>query len=263
MFLRWLFTVFPRELLHGAGLLRTDALLWLMVAFVSAALPAATGGLTMPAGQYATDPQTIVASLAAAVLQLGMVVLLTTKLTGIVEGQEVPLAAAVRAFVKRGAPLLAALMASGCIAMAAFVVTKAAVLLLLRETEYVLEASTAIASVVYVSLVVRYAFVPFLTVHDRYQQLDAAKIASARWPRFLVRVAWPLFASATMTERRAWSLVPYVLLVVLAPASTAYVPDAFRLPALGCQQLAQILLLAVLFYHYVQRRPLVLGQPPS
>jgi hypothetical protein len=249
MFVRWLFTVFPREMRQGWELVRKDLFVWLWVAVLStlATLSApATGG----------SPLTLLVSVPLLLLLVATVVM---KFDAAARQTTVSWGEIGSRFLSRVPALFAAASLSVAISIGLAILARAAALILLRDTALLELAPSALGVVVYISLLVRFSFVPFLVVLDRAN--DIAAITNVRWLGPLVGWLWPLVASARMTERLGWKLSPYMILLHVGSA-IALLPPVSRPVVLVAWQLVQLTAQAVLFGYYKERRAAVAAGSP-
>jgi len=245
MFLRWLFKVFPGEMLGGWSLVRPDLSLWILVALAS------TGASLAPG----TAAGGLAPALAAIPLLLLLIVTVTVKFDAAARGVEAPWGDVFERFFARVLLLLAASAASLAMCVGAAIVTRAAVIILMRNAEAMPLASMVLGVIIYITLLARFSFVPFLAVLDRHADLElgGGKLAP------LTRLVWPLLASSRMTDGLRWRLAPYVVLLNLGSA-VALLPPPVRIPFLLAWQFVQLTAQAVLFHHYRERRPFLTRQ---
>lgn len=245
MFTRWLLNTLPVELAAGWRIVRTDLGLWLVVAMfpglMTAAAARAEGGPSARLG--------LLTILALVLLSMLAIV----KFDAAAHGRRLPLDDTLGRALRRILPYLAAFASVALITLGAGWLAEEGVLIATRGTPVSTFAAAAVSTVIYLSLLVRYAFWPYLAVLDRRPDLDRQAVAYGTWMAPLAAVGWPLMASSAMTAGYRWRLAPYVVLMGLGPSLTAAAPPALRPPLATLWWIVQLTLQAVIFNHYRNR----------
>ena len=254
MFTRWLLNTLPAELSGAWKLIRVDLGLWIGLALIPALITAAStvdGTSPTPTLAVTTLLSLVIFSMLAAV-----------KFDAARRDAPLGLTAAFGIVIRRVPPYLAAFAAVYTITLGAGWLAEGAVRQITRGTPVDPAAAILISSVIYITLLARYAFWPYLAVLERGDRLPLDTIAPRSLSRLgtaLARVGWPLMASTRLTEGVIWSLVPYVILLGVGPAMISTAPAAMRAPLMAAWWLVQLLLQAVLYNHYADRRALLFG----
>ena len=252
MFTRWLLNTLPAELSGAWTLVRVDLGLWIGLALIPALITAASSGdasSPSPALAVTTLLSLVIFSMLAAV-----------KFDAARRNAPLDLTAAFGIVIRRVPPYLAAFAAVYTITLGAGWLAEGAVRQITRGTPVDPAAAILISSVIYISLLARYAFWPYLAVLDRGYLLPLEELAPkllGPLGKPLARLCWPLMASTRLTEGVIWSLVPYVILLGVGPAMISTAPAAMRAPLMAVWWLVQLLLQAVLYNHYAARKALL------
>jgi len=245
MFTRWLLNTLPVELAAAWRLVRADLGLWLVVALLPGLMTAASmravGGPSARLG--------LVTILALVLLSLLAIV----KFDAAANGRSLALDDALVRALRRILPYLASFASVALITLGAGWLAEEGVLIITRGTPVSTFAAAAVSTVIYLSLLVRYAFWSYLVVLDRRLELDPRAVAGGTWLEPLAVIGWPLMASSAMTEGHRWRLAPYVVLMGLGPTLTAAAPPALRPPLATVWWMVQLTLQAVIFNHYCER----------
>ncbi len=240
MFVRWFFTVFPREMAQAWHLMRPALVVWL-------ALSATLALLT----SYTTTVTTGGADLVLVRAAFSRLVIVATAwvLDRSTAGRPLEPAELFGLYLRK----VPALLGYGAIAfglcLAARALTLAAVVMVLGGGDGGLLAGRALSLAVYYTLLVRFCFFPFLVVLAERGKFDALTAPAEGLARRAAYLAWPLFVSDRLGEGRRWGLLPYVVLISLAPAWAGSAGTA----ALAAGEWLAFMAYAVLFAHYKAR----------
>ncbi len=252
--LRWLLSVFPAEMMQGWRLVRPDLVLWTAL---SALLSVAA--LALPAGSE--DPAPVLPAIIGLTTALVTATLPPVLFTAAATGGEVTWGQVWRYLLLRAPIMLAYWILALLVALVPAVVVGTIFSVALEGTTAEIPLSAFSAVLVFLLFAVRFSFLPFLAIlHERGQ------IAEALWnvpraPRLGI-FAWPLVASARLTETVRWRLTPYVLLIGIVPNLPRMAGTTLQLPA---ELLCQILALTVqgVLYTYFRAQAQALGLPAA
>ena len=155
----------------------------------------------------------------------------------------------------RKAPML---LGYGAIAFAlclgARALTLTAVVMVVGGGDAGLLAGRVLSWAVYLTLLVRFCFFPFLVVLADRERFASALTSVRPLARPAAMLAWPLFMSDRLGEGRRWRLLPYVVLIYFLPA---FVWSTFDVEsgtlALAAAEMTAFMAYAVLFGHYRER----------
>jgi hypothetical protein len=258
MLLRWLLSVFPRELRRAWQRLVADAFVWCAIAGILTALPYLE--ILLAPGTEIDDGSVTPARVLSAALAFvritapPLVFVIAAARFSSPGARDRSWPAVGRLAARRTVPALTAWLAASALALIVSLIGQYAVIAVLAEMEGTKQAlaplSTACRIFIYVSLMARFAFVPFIAALER-RAVAARKERKRGVPtRAVYRLAWPLVESWARTQALAWQLFPYVLLVIYAPMAVGFVWTAVRGPASFVLQLVSFTALAVLFNHY-------------
>jgi len=250
MFVNWLLTVFPVELRAGWNRLRPQILLWAALAM----LPALLAAFSESRHESPTSALTIL----QAVGLLLVTFLVATMLDAGERGRGRSASALAALLVSRGLPLAAFAIIAALFTYVPQRIALYAAELVLRGTPLGHVTAVIFSDVIYVSLLARVCFVPFLVVLHGRAELRPDALPTG-WLRVPATLVWPLIASDTMSDGRRWRIAPYLVLPYLAPIAVLLVPaGAAQLGMLVLTEMFKLTCLAVLFGHFVECRPRVL-----
>jgi len=254
VFLRWLLTVFPREMAQGWALLRPDLVLWLAL---SALVAVATLSAPPPGGDA---PPPLLPFLISITSGLVMTMLPAVLFSAQLEGRQLTWGPVLLLMARKAGPLVAYAIIAIFIAWTAEAAMLVSVSYALGEGPALIPISAVAGIVILVSILVRFSFLPFLVILLEKDQVPAALW---QWQRAaaLAPVFWPLTASARLTEGSRWRLAFYTLIGQLLPWLAARVPEVAVLPASILALLALTSVQGVYFVHY-RRRCEETGVPP-
>lgn len=249
MFLSWLFSIFPRELAFSWRLLRRDLPLWIALATL---LSLATIGIAqytaVPEGEVAQPPLflAIIRFLSALVMSTLPPVLFSAAardetLDWVAVGQRI---------AGRVLPLFLYFAIAGLLALAASSLVFIASAQLLEGTPVAPAASGTLSSIILISILCTFAFLPYFVLLSDREQTPGALWETPRVAEF-GHLFWPLIASARSTEGLRWSLAPYVVLNFVAPRLAPLVPTNVLLPAMVVGLLVSLIALAVTFDYWL------------
>jgi len=274
MLLRWLLSVFPRETRLGWQRLASDAFVWCAVAAVLTILPYLEFSVG-PAGvaEGVAGVAARVLSAALALLRIAapplVFVVAAARFTSLDMEEHRAWRAVGRIARRRTLPALAAWLTSSALALTVSLVAQSAAIAVLSEMQGATPAlaplSAACRIFIYVSLMARFAFVPFIVALERRDDSTERRRKRGKLGASAYWLAWPLVESWGRTRARALRLLPYVFLVIYAPIGAGFVWAALRTPASFLLQLVSFTALAVLFNHYSETsvRPRIVEREAS
>ena len=244
MLVRWLFTVFPREMAHAWRLLQPDVVFWFALAGSLATL--GHTGASLPAG-----PAALI--LNRFVLFVVVLLLAAARFDAASNARREPWAVQL-AGVARKFPFTAfSLFLAGTVSVAFAVALGTAAVLLFQGTEAAILGPRAVGRIAFVVLFVRFAFVPYVVALAGPGLLPAGPRYASTIGRRIFRAIWPLVISNRLTETRRWRIAPYLLLAIYAPQGAGLAQGVAR-PALSfALHLVSFTALAALFDHYSER----------
>ncbi len=237
--LQWGSEAIAQDVRNAWQLVRHDLLLWVAVA----------AGLALAervSQSVSGDPRVALALAAGAVLATTVLMALRFATADGRWEQTRPTSRALRRI-----PLLVAnLLAAVTLSAAGGVIFGAAILLLRGWAAVAPLIAAAGGTLVYLSLLCRFCFVPFLAL------LEDEPLGSARTRTGLglVRVTWPLLESGRRTEGLRLRLSPYVALTALGPSAIEITVGKPPLLAAVLWHLLTITAQAAIFTHYARTR---------
>jgi len=246
VFLKWLFTVFPREMLQGWALLRPDLFLWLalgaLVAVASMSMPPPSDDLP-PALPFLVS---VVSGLLTTMLPA---VLFTAQ----IEGRQLTWGPVLLLLARKAGPLVLYAIIAIFIAWTANASMLLAVTFALgKDNEILIPASEVVGMVILISILARFSFLPFLVI-----LLERDKLPPALWQwqrmKSLAPLFWPLTAGARLTEGSRWRLAFYTVLGQILPAAATIAPTPLVLPASIAALMVLTTVQGVFFLHYRRR----------
>jgi hypothetical protein len=250
VFLSWFFSIFPRELAHSWRLVRRDLMLWVAMATL---LSLATIGIAQQQPGTPDGAPTAPDAFIALVGIVGMLVMATLP-------PVLFLAAAARETLDWGdvgrriagrvLPLLAYFLLAALLSWAAASTVLLVTASLLKGTPVAPAVSGTLASIILVSILCAFAFLPFLILLSDREKTPEDLWSTPRLP-LLGRLLWPMIASARMTDGLRWRIAPYVVLNFVAPRLAPLAPVDFLLPALVAALLVSLVGLAVQFDYWL------------
>jgi hypothetical protein len=257
VFFSWLLSIFPREIAYSWRLVRRDLLLWVALATLlslasigiaqTAVVPGGGGG--PGAGAEAVAPSPVLALIGV----LGMLVMATLPpvlFLAAARRETLQWADVGRRIAGRILPLFAYFLIAALLSWGAASLVLISAAQLLQGTPVAGPASGTLASIILVSILCAFAFLPFLVLLS-----DRSELPESLWEVPYVpaigQVFWPLFASARMTVGLRWSIAPYVILNFVAPRLAPAVPVAVLLPAMVGGLIISLVSLAVEFDYWL------------
>ena len=273
MLFRWLLSVFPRELRLAWPRIAPDAFVWCTVAALLTVLPYVEL-LIAPVGAgpegSTTWPRMASALVALARIAAPPLVFVVAAARFASPARRNRSWASVGSLAaRRTVPALAAWAAASALAIFISMIAQWAVLAVLSEMEGTKQAmgplSKACRIFIYVSVMARFAFVPFIVALERRDTAPERRRSRGAFGAAAYLLAWPLIESWARTQALAWRLFPYALLLIYAPVAAGFVSPAAHAPASFLLQLVSFTALAVLFNHYsgTSERPHAAEQPAS
>lgn len=270
MFARWLFAVFPREMLRGWRLVRADAFFWGSLACALALV----GAMYDPAAATSTDTQapaplllSLLATVARVVLFPIVLVIASLRFAASSEERASSWSDVLSTVMQRALPALGEwILAAGlsaAIAALAATGTGSVVSMVTTDEDVLALLIGVVRTAVFIACMVRFAFVPFLIALERHDELFALRGSRGAVSDAVFRFAWPLSVSNRLTASLRWRLLPYIVLGIYAPAAAGQVPDAWQAVASVVLHLVAFTALAVLFRYYAERRGALAPRPSS
>jgi len=271
MLLRWLLFVFPRELRLAWRRLAEDAFVWCCIAATLTVLPY----LELLLGPAGPDDRSVGAARGLFVLiafvRIAAPPLVFVIAAGRFASSEVgdrSWPAVGRLAVRRTIPALAAWLAASALALVVSLFAQSAAIAVLSQMDGTKQAVAPLSAVcrifIYVSLMARFAFVPFIVALEQRDRKGREQGTRGTIGRGVYVLAWPLVESWARTQALAWRLFPYALSVIYAPLAAGFVWPPVRAPASFMLQVVSFTALAVLFDHYsVTSERRQLAEPPA
>jgi len=249
MFTRWLLTVFPEDVRIGWRLLKANLFLWIVLATASAlAIPisaqlAATGG----------HNRLIVLGTLTWAVGLSQAILCIPLFDDAYRRRSTDWDRARTLLIRRAAPffLAATVIVPGGLLAAAFAMT--AVQTLLQQTPVADFAVPLFGILVYVGVLVRFCYVPFLIVLYTRVSLPQRSLPAPALVRPLLVVLWPFVASSRLSEGRRWRLAPYIGLLYVVRLLHQRVPADLQIFVTLGADLAALIAQAILFRYFAER----------
>jgi hypothetical protein len=254
MFLRWLMTDFPRDMRRGWLLLRADLGFWCVVAAVLAVLPLIP--LEERSGQG--DSFATIAALAfTALVHVVVPLVLMAAAVRFAAVREARRPAVVQTVKTRLVPVTIACLAAAVLCRAAGLFVAAVVVAIMQRANQGADVvglwAALVEELVFVVLLVRFAFVPFVATLQRRSDFGTGSDERGTLGALVYRTAWPLVESGRMTADVRRELLPYVILAFYAPGIAAAAPALVRPLAFFALQLLSFAALAVVFTYYAER----------
>lgn len=249
MFLNWLIHVFPGEMRRGWELLRPNLALWVLVSAAVALVSRAVGH-----PRVAADPAlqaTVTAAGALAMLYVLVAAVLFFE--AVDEQRHVAWTDVSACFARRALPLIASVfgalaVSAGCAAAAMFGLGA-----LLTGTPFGNSTVSIFGMLIYVTLLVRFCFVPFAVVLHHKDTLPARLRSTEGLAKVGWLVAWPLAASSSISLGIGWKLAPYVALPYILRLAAGAIPELLLLPYEMGSFLVFLVTQAVLFRFFRAR----------
>lgn len=237
---------------QGWGLLRPDLVLWLALSAL-----VAVAALSMPPAGDQPPPLLpfLVSVLSGLVTTMLPAVLFTAQL----ESRELTWGPVLMLMARKAGPLVVYAITAIFIAWSAETAMYLAVTNALGESPILIPATTVAGFIIFVSILVRYSFLPFVVI---LLERDRVPEALWQWKRAvaLAPTFWPLTVCARLTEGNRWRLVFYTLLSQSLPVLALLAPPGFTLPASVLAMVVLTTIQGVFFVHY-QRLCAALGVP--
>jgi hypothetical protein len=245
MFINWLLTVFPVEMRGGWHLVSRNLVLWVAVAAFSALLTALADSM------HGQAPPTL--TILQGLLPVLVTFLAVAKFDAAARNAESEWGKLGILLLLRGLPLL------GC-AILATLITRVPQSLVYHLTAALLGGtplqhaiSEVFSIVIYISLLARFCFIPFLVVLQRRGDLNDTVLPRGRLnlPAALV---WPFVASDKMTDGVRWRVAPYLALPYLTAIAISLVPGIAQGLILVLGEILKLVASAVLYRYYAAQR---------
>ena len=258
MLFRWLTTDFPRDMRRGWLLIKADLVFWCSVAGVLALLAAA------PLAEHSEQSDSLgalatltLATLLHRLLTPLVLVIAAARFAAVREGRDRGWAFVFATSRRRLVPVLLALMLAAALCLAGSMFAQAVTVAVLqagqRDVIMIRAWAELIGGVVFVGLLVRFAFVPFLAALHTGREFQEEAAPRNALGALANRFAWPLVQSNRMTNDVWRELLPYLVLWWYAPAVAAGFPGLLRPFPSFAFHLLSFTALAVLFNHYAER----------
>ena len=240
MLLRWLMTEFPRDMQRGWLLIKANLGFWCAVAAGLAVLA------VIPFGDGTADTSADVAVLVASMLLRVLVPLVlvvgAVRFAAASDGRQVGWASVMRSVKSRIVPVALACFLAAVLCRAGALFAEAAAVAILQtagKDPNVLRAwAELVGGVVFVVLLVRFAFVPFLAGLRRGSEFRSGDGGDGVLGSAIHRIAWPLIESNRMTSNVRRELLPYLVLGFYAPgrsSSAAWSSSSCSCGSLSCR----------------------------
>lgn len=245
MFINWLLTVFPAEMSNGWRLIRRDLALWLTVAILSAGSAALAGSMH----GHAPPAMTILQALAPVFVMF----LAATKFDAAVRNTAVDSGELGKLLLSRGLPLLAFAVLATLVTRLPQSIAYHATSTLLEGTPLQHAVSEAFSVVIYISLLARFCFIPFLVVLHTRSELPGSLRPQGLFAQPAALI-WPFPASDTLSAGVRWRLAPYLTLPYLTAIVINLTPGFAQLGVLVLGEIVKLVTTAVLFRYFAVRR---------
>jgi hypothetical protein len=159
---------------------------------------------------------------------------------------------------RRLLPALAAWLLAAGLGLALSLVAQTGALLAFKtgnqDFESVRVVSVVVQRFVFIVVLVRFAFVPFVVALSDFGHWRPAQSGKSIVRALAYRIGWPLIASSAMTRDVRWRVLPYLVLGIYAPAAAGLAPPVLRAVASFALHLLSFTALAAMFGHYDERR---------
>ncbi len=241
MFFHWLTSIFPAQMIKGWRLLRRDLALWValfaLLAVASVSSPASPeGGLNL-AVLIHTSVALIATILPAVLFQAAST------------NEEVRWTDVLEIVGRRILPLIFYSSLGVVLSFGASSLVGIGLITLLEGTPLALPLGLGLGTMVLITLLVRFCFLPFFVV--LHNDSDIPELAGPWGKNPLLRtLTWPLLASSRLGEGLRWSIAPYVIISRLGPFAVLAVPSGLLLPFLVFWQLFMLTAQAVLYDYF-------------
>jgi hypothetical protein len=230
---------------RGWGLLRPDLVLWVALACLIA-----VATMSMPAG--GDEPPPALPFFVMVVSGLLTSMLPAVLFTAQVEGRQLSWAPVLLLMARKAAPLVFYALTAFFLASAANTAMLLATTAAVGNTPMLIPSSTIAGAVIFLSIIVRYSYLPFLVILLERDKVPPALWQWQRMPQ-AAPLFWPLTASARLTEGSRWSLAFYTSLEFALPFAATVAPAAFMLPVSVLAQLFAWAVQGVFFLKYLHR----------
>lgn len=230
----------------GWSLLRPDLLLWVALA---ALVATATMSMPPPGGEQSPPALPFLISVMSG---LAVTMLPAVLFTAQAEGRQLTWGPVLMLLARKAAPLVAYAIVAMLMAWSAEAGMLVAVSFAFGDTPSMIPISTVAGVIILVSILVRFAFLPFVVILTERDQIPTALW---QWQRgtALAPFFWPLTAAARLTEGNRWRLVFYTVLGQGLPILAALVPKTVMLPVAVAVMLVLTMVQGALFEHYRRR----------
>ena len=249
MFIRWLVTVFPREMSRAWQTMRPALAVWLVLSVALALLASVT------TRTVSTD-----LALAQAAASLLVLVAIAWALDCSETGRALDMGELFSLYLRR----VPALLGYGALAFglctAAKALTLIAVVMILGGSDGGLVAARGLSLVVYLTLLVRFCFFPFLVVLAERGDFATLISEAGGVARPAAQLAWPLFVSDRLAQGRRWRLLPYVMLISFAPGLVWSLSGQGTILGLAGAEMFAFMSYAGVFSYYRERTSELAGQ---
>lgn len=155
--------------------------------------------------------------------------------------------------LSRGLPLLGFAVVATLITRVPQSLAYHAIAALLGGTPFQHAISEIFSVVIYISLLARFCFIPFLVVLQRHGDLADTVLPRGRLSR-PAALLWPFIASDKMSDGVRWRVAPYLALPYLTAIAVSLVPGIAQGLVLVLGEILKLVALAVVFRYYVAQR---------
>lgn len=260
MILRWLMYTFPRELRLGWQRLADDVFVWCALAAALTLLGYVELVIGADLAAHPGDPSPGVTAVrvgtACARTAAPPIVFVVAAVLFHSQDRGEPRAwrPVGNVVLRRSVPALLGWLAGSAAALLVSFVVQFAVIATLSELSGPADTLRIVSVVsrmfVFVGLLSRFAFVPFIVTLERRGPRQGQRRSVHEAAR---RLLWPLPDSWGRTRAVAFRLLPHMFLTIYAPIAAAYLPPTLRAPASFVMHVVSFTALAVLFDYYSDR----------
>ncbi len=249
MFTRWLLTVFPQDLRIGWRLLRANLTLWIILA----ALAALVGPVAARMAASGSHENLIALGTLTWAIGLTQAIVSIPLFDDAYRRRRTDWTRARGLLPRRALPfvLAATIIVPGSLGAAA--VAMAAVRAILQTTPVAEFAVPLAGIIIYISLLVRFCYVPFLIVLHTRNSLPEGWVGGSKLLHPFLVLLWPFLASSRMSEGHRWRLVPYVGLLYVIRLLQTRVPADLRIFSTLATVMVALTAQAILFRYFAER----------
>jgi hypothetical protein len=248
MFINWLLTVFPVEMRSGWRLVSHNLVLWVAVAALSTLVTA------LAASMHGRIPPMV--TILQGLLPILVTFLAVTKFDAAARNARLEWGQLGILLLSRGLPLLGFAVVATLVTRIPQSLTYHATAALLGGTPLQHPIAETFSVVIYISLLARFCFIPFLVVLQRHGDLADSALPQGRLAR-PAALLWPFIASDKMSDGVRWRVAPYLALPYLIAIAISLTPSIAQVPVLVFGELLKLVASAVVFRYYAAQRMVV------